>query len=308
MNRLLKMSVAGLFMISGLAGLALMPGCNGATNAALDLVGKDGDKGFMFKTLARGDHHRKYGVFIPMDYKPGTTKKYPAIIFLQGVGEGAGMGDGDGKNMTVGLGPFVALQKESFPFIVMFVQSSGGWDAESVYAQDVITALDDMSKQYPIDQDRVSLTGLSTGGYGTYVIGAKYHDRFAAIVPMGSNGADTSVADKLVGLSVRAYCSESGDIFAGDNDRRMVEKIKTLGGNAEFIQTPTSGHDCWEYVYGSGELFTWMQQQRRKGGHATGTTVVPGSFVKAPAASAAVVSMPVSSSVRSNTASAVTPY
>ncbi len=284
-------------------GVAALAGCNGASNAALNLVGQDGTKGFMFKTLARGDHVRKYGVFIPMSYKPGTSQKYPVIIFLQGVGEGAGMGQGDGKNLTVGIGPFVAEQKDSFPFIVIFPQSSGGWDSESQYAQDVITALDDVAKDYPVDQDRVSLTGLSTGGYGTYVIGAKYHDRFAALVPMGSNGSDTSIADKLVNISVRAYCSESGDIFAGDNDRRMVEKIKTLGGNAEFIQTPTSGHDCWEYVYGSGELFTWLQQQRRHSSHAMAPVV--GQRRVSAAASAAPVS---SSAVHSNASAAVTPY
>ncbi len=52
-------------------------------------------KGFMFKTLTRIDHVRKYGVFIPLAYKP--TQKYPVIIFLQGIGERAGFGQGDGK-------------------------------------------------------------------------------------------------------------------------------------------------------------------------------------------------------------------
>jgi predicted peptidase len=288
MNRFLKTCSVMAFMLGSL----VLAGCNGATNRALELVGQDGNnKGFNFKTLTRGDHVRKYGVFIPLNYKP--TQKYPVIIFLQGVGEGAGFGEGDGKNMTVGLGPFVALQRESFPFIVIFPQSSGGWDAESEYAQDVITALDDVSKQYSVDPDRVSLTGLSTGGYGTYAIGARYADRFAALVPMGSNSCDTSLADKLVRVSVRAYCSEAGDIFAGDNDRRMVEKIKTLGGNAEFIQTPTTGHDCWEYVYGSGDLFAWLQTQRRR--PAAASTAIPAkSSSSAPAI------------IRSNVAAAVT--
>jgi predicted peptidase len=126
-----------------------------------------------------------------------------------------------------------------------------------------MTALDDVSKKYSVDADRVTLTGLSTGGYGTYAIGAKYHDRFAALVPMGSNSSDMGDCDKLTKLQVRAYCSASGDIFAGSNDRDMCTKIDTLGGHAEFIETPTSGHDCWEYVYGSGDLFAWLKTQRR---------------------------------------------
>lgn len=260
MNRLLKCTLAPALLVAGL----FLGGCNGASNRALDMVGKDGEKvGFNFRTLTRGDHVRKYGVFVPVRYNP--AEKYPVIIFLQGVGEGAGLGQGDGKNMTVGLGPFVGLSKDTFPFIVLFVQSSGGWSANDEYAQDVLTALDDASKAYSIDQDRVTLTGLSTGGYGTYVIGAKYAERFAALVPMGSNGADTSIAGRLTKVAVRAYCSESGDVFAGDNDQRMVRAINALGGRAEFIQTPTSGHNCWEHVYGGGELFKWLQAQRRYG-------------------------------------------
>ncbi len=39
---------------------------------------------------------------------------------------------------------------------MIFPRSSGGWDADSIYAQDVITALDDVSKAYNIDARRVS--------------------------------------------------------------------------------------------------------------------------------------------------------
>ena len=80
---------------------------------------------------------------------------------------------------------------------------------------------------------------------------------------MGSNGAALGEAAKLTRVAMRAYCSKSGDILAGNNDRNMVEKINLLGGRAEFIQTPTNGHDCWEYVYGGGELFDWLLVQRR---------------------------------------------
>ncbi len=277
MNRLLKLCALMVFMLTGLT----LGGCNGASNRALDMIGQDGPKlGFNFRTLTRGDHVRKYGVFVPISYK--ATNKYPVIIFLQGVGEGCGWGQGDGKNLTVGLGPFVALQKATFPFIVIFPQSAGGWSADSEYAQDVITALDDVSKEYSVDADRVSLTGLSTGGYGTYVIGAKYRDRFAALVPMGSNDSESAVSGQLVNLSVRAYCSAGGDMFAGNNDQRMVERINSLGGHAAFIQTDTFGHDCWEAVYGSGELFGWLQNQRRR------TAIAPAAIPSTPRGAAPV--------------------
>jgi predicted peptidase len=226
------------------------------------MVGEDGAKGFQFRTISRGMHVRKYGVFIPMTYRP--SKKYPVIVYLHGIGESQGMGEGDGKNLNVGLGPSVAFQKDTFPFIVIFPQCDGKWDANSVYADDVIAALDDVVKNYSVDQDRVTLTGTSIGGYGAYAIGAKYHDRFAAIVPLCSNQLDLSDVPSLTKVPIRAYVSASGDMFAGTHDQEMVEAISAHGGKAELIATPTVGHNCWDYVYSRPELFAWIAQQRRR--------------------------------------------
>jgi len=277
------------------AWLGALAGCNGATDIAVDRVGQDGNKGFMVKTVQRGAWTRKYGLFVPLSYTgggPGAAQKYPVIIFLHGVGEGAGMGAGNLKQMTVGLGPAVARKAEEFQFIVIFPQSSGGWDPDSEYVADMFAALDQVSKEYRVDNDRVILTGLSTGGAGTWEIGAKYHDRFAALVPMGSNGSKSSDAANLTDMPVRAYCSAAGDIFAGWNDQSMVNRIKKLNPNApaQFIATPTMGHDCWENVYGGYELFTWMQQQRRGG--ATGVAQ-QGSLATTPATPARPVTAPV---------------
>src|SRR5438045_9426718 len=114
-------ALVGMIVVVGCVGVAA---CNGASERARQAIGKDGDKGFMYKTLTRGNHVRKYGVFIPLNYT--ASVKWPVIIFLQGVGEGQGMGAGDGKNLTVGLGPFVEEKKATFSFICIFPQSSGG--------------------------------------------------------------------------------------------------------------------------------------------------------------------------------------
>jgi predicted peptidase len=251
-----------LFALALLAiTLSALGGCNGATERARLAVDQDGDRGFKYAHIKHGWHDRKYAYFIPLNYN--SNRKYPVIIFLHGQGEGAGLGPGDGKQLTVGLAPFVEQQRDSFPFICIFPQSDGTWNANSEYARDVIAALDDLATRYTLDLDRVSLTGLSTGGYGSYAIAAKYPDRFAAIVPMGTNTSPLSFAEKLTRIPVRAYCSESGDILAGSNDSDMVNKLNRLGGRAEFIQTPTSGHNCWEYVYGSGDIFYWLRGQYR---------------------------------------------
>lgn len=258
MFRIALKSLVLAAMFIGLAGLA---GCNGARDDAVNSI-NNGPTGFMVKQLARGDRHRNYGLFVPRNYS--ATKQYPVIIFLHGIGE---TGSDAHANMRVGLAPFVADQASSFPFICIFPQSNGGWDENSEEAADIFTALDDVAKSYNVDRDRVSLTGLSTGGVGTWAIGGKYKNVFAALVPMGSNGTADKWVPELVDMNIRAYCN-GGDMFAGfgGNDRGMVEKVKTAGGrNAEFTLTDGPGHDCWEGVYSSGELFSWLEVQRRRG-------------------------------------------
>lgn len=256
MNRLAKACLALAFVC---AGLVTLPGCNGARDTALNMVGQSGDKGFNIKTLTRGDRTRKYGVFIPLNYTP--TKSYPVIVFLHGLGEGGG----DSRaNLRVGLAPFVADRASNFPFIVLFPQSdSGSWDENSQNALDIFTALDDVSKQYNVNKDMVSLTGLSTGGYGTWAIGAKFKDRFAALVPMGSNASAEKYAADLKNMPIKSY-HNGGDPFAAIwNDESMCSKVNAAGGHADFYRTDGGGHDCWSAVYSDGELFTWLLQQRR---------------------------------------------
>jgi predicted peptidase len=287
-------------------GFSTLTGCNGARDTALSTL-NSGPKGFMHKKLVRGNRTRTYALFVPVNYNPNT--KYPVIIFLHGVGEG---GNDAKSNLRVGLAPFVADRMGNFPFICIFPQSeSGNWNENSEAAADVIACLDDAAKNYSIDQDRVSLTGLSTGGYGTYAIGAKYKDRFAALVPMGSNGAPTSAAGDLVNIPLRAYCN-GGDMFGafGGNDRGMVDRIKTLGGkSAEFTQTNGEGHNCWEGVYGSGELFGWLLQQRRRGAAAVpGATPVRSSSSITPVTAPTTPVSAVPAKASRNTSVAPTPY
>src|SRR5512145_1336648 len=147
----------------GVAGCAGDPGRR--TNRAMPQ-----GTGFQLREVKNSTSSRKYSVFIPADYKPG--QRYPAIVFLHGIGEGGS----DGKKCTkVGLGPAVARRAATFPFIVVFPQVKGNWKGRDK-AQLVMDVLNDVKKGYSIDANRVALTGLSTGGEGTWLIGARYAD------------------------------------------------------------------------------------------------------------------------------------
>jgi predicted esterase len=306
MKRALVLSLAAAVMVSGMSALT---GCNGANDHFVNILDKGPErKGARIKTLVRGDRQRKFGVFIPYNYS--DTGKYPVIVFLHGMGEG---GNDSIPNLRVGLAPFVADKANEFNFICIFPQSeSGSWDENSEAATDVIASLDMVLKEYPgADADRVSLTGLSTGGYGTWAIGAKYKERFAALVPMGSNASASGWADKLVNMPIWSF-HNSGDPFAAAwNDSTMVSKLQTMGNkNCTYTEYPAGGHNCWEAAYGDGQVFSWLMTQRRAGASPVRATGSAAPVAKPAAAIVPVVSPVVSSPVRSNASGVVpaTPY
>jgi pimeloyl-ACP methyl ester carboxylesterase len=58
-----------------------------------------------------------------------------------------------------------------------------GFDWEDWGRIDALEAMADFSQRYPYDPERVYLTGHSMGGHGTWILGALFPDKFAAIGP-----------------------------------------------------------------------------------------------------------------------------
>ena len=88
---------------------------------------------------------------------------------------------------------FVILLKDgsmkknpSFIFAPQCPDDSKGWRGE--YLDDVIGLLKTAIKNLPVDEDRIYITGLSMGGFGTWSALAEAPDLFAAAVPVCGGG------------------------------------------------------------------------------------------------------------------------
>jgi predicted peptidase len=242
-------------VFAALISLLSLVGCGSNPANAVNKKAPAGT-GFALKTfkLSNGDS-KKCTVFVPFNYDP--QKQWPTIVFLQGVGEGGSDGV---KNTTVGLGPAIAKKPETFDFIAVFPQSGGFWTSDDSH-QMAIDCLNAVEKEYSVDKSRVYLTGLSTGGKGVWLIGAKNPGRFAALVPMCAYSGE-SVADKLTKTPVWAF-HNAGDMFVpAGSTKATVKKINSLGGHAKQTIYGAIGHDCWGRAYNDPELFTWLRQQR----------------------------------------------
>jgi len=232
-------------------------GCGGNPSSS---VNRKAPAGTGFKVLQADIGKKdksKYSVFVPFNYDANV--KSPAIVFLHGLFEGGSDGV---KNTTVGLGPIIAKDPKKYPYIILFVQTGGGgWTSDREYDK-VIAVLDDASRRYSIDPDRVTLTGLSTGGRGVWGTAAKYPTRFAALVPICGYEVKKAV-EKIKSIPTWAFHNRGDPFVNSSASSNMVKWIKKAGGNAKVSLYGAVGHDAWSRAYRDKELWTWIASQRR---------------------------------------------
>src|SRR5262249_61259223 len=97
--------------------------------------------------------------------------------------------------------------------------------------------IDKLLKGLPIDRDRIYLTGLSMGGYGTWDLLARRPELFAAAAPV-CGGADESTADKIKHIPVWAFHGAQDTAVKPARSRNMVAAPEKAGSKPEQTQNP----------------------------------------------------------------------
>ena len=145
--------------------------------------------------------------------------------------------------------------------------------AGSIWSDEAVLALlDEIQEKYRVDLDRVYLTGLSMGGYGTWSLGMKYPDRFAAIAPICGGGSILDVLlvppgkqGALKRLPVWAFHGAKDNVVPLEQSEDMINALKKAGNqNTKLTVYPEAGHDSWTEAYNSQELYDWFLQHTRE--------------------------------------------
>jgi predicted peptidase len=253
-----------LTLLLAATALLAFPLCLSAEQtAASDPSAVQTPKQFQFtRTLSARLH---YLLFLPKGYDAKAEKHWPLMLFLHGAGE---RGTNIWAVATHGP-PKIVATRPDFPFILVSPQCP----EHQLWSRDVLLALlDDIIATYAVDTNRVYLTGLSMGGYGTWDLGLSYPERFAAIVPI-CGGGDRITAMLSSGNKSRALRTLGIWAFHGGKDpvvpltesQRMVEIVKKLGAHdVKLTVFPEASHDSWTEAYNTPELYDWLLKHERK--------------------------------------------
>ena len=204
-----------------------------------------------------------YAVWLPPGYD--RSRAWPCIVFLNGSGE-CGT---DGLRQTwQGLGPALLAHPERWPFVAVLPQKPSA-DEEWEEREDLVFgALTAVQKRFRIDPERIALSGISQGGHGAWMIGARHPERWSCLVPVCGYGRAQTVAPRTAGLPVWAFQGAKDDVVDPRETQGIVAELarrKKERGLPEprFTLYPELGHGCWAAAFGDSTLPAWMLEQRQ---------------------------------------------
>jgi len=195
-----------------------------------------------------------YLLYLPQSYGK-TRERWPLVIFLHGSGE-----RGTDLELVKRHGPPRRVEEGAdFPFVLASPQCPLGrwWSIDQLDA-----LLRHLTATLEVDTDRVYVTGLSMGGFGTWSLALEFPDRFAAIAPVCGGGIPYR-ANLLRDLPVWAFHGRKDPVIPPSYSVEMVEAINAAGGNARLTIYPDAGHDSYTETYARADLYEWLLAQRR---------------------------------------------
>jgi predicted peptidase len=204
-------------------------------------------------------------------------RKYPLVIFLHGSGE---RGTDNEAQLKWGALSFASEDNmKKFPAFVVAPQcpptqgwaNMSGWETGNIKMLDqpsksmemVIGLVRQMIKNFPVDTNRIYITGLSMGGFGTFDAIMRYPDLFAAAVPV-CGGGDISKAALISKLPIWIMTGAEDPAVPSDKLLEMAQALGKAGGKPGYTQYPEVGHFSWIHAYSDPMLMPWLFRQRKK--------------------------------------------
>jgi predicted peptidase len=206
-----------------------------------------------------------------------TLRRYPLVIFLHGSGE---RGSDNEAQLKWGVMNFATDQNLMLhPAIVIAPQcpEKMGWSnftrskissearlqpTPSKPMELVIGLIHQLMKTMPVDSNRIYITGLSMGGFGTYDAIERYPELFAAAVPV-CGGGDVSKVSVIAHLPIWIFHGAEDPAVNPTYSLDMLQALTKAGAHPGLTQYPEVGHFSWLGAYSDVLMMEWLFRQHK---------------------------------------------
>ncbi len=206
-----------------------------------------------FSTTVSKQVASHYLVVKPRDYSP--DKKYPLLIFLHGRGE-----QGDDIDRVKIHGPFKMVEQLGLELLVIAPQSPQDerWDIDMLDA-----FVEEVIQKYPVDKNRIYLTGLSMGGEAVWRLAIRRPETFAAIAPICGGWSSPSQAERLRNVPVWAFHGAKDSTVLLQESKKMLAALEAFGADVRLTVYEDIAHASWKPAYKDPELYQWMMSHSK---------------------------------------------
>ncbi|PSL43747.1 fibronectin type III domain protein [Chitinophaga niastensis] len=215
----------------------------------------NGFKAYFYKGMA-------FRLKFPKTYQPGVVdgKKYPVYVFYHGRGEGAPIYDNDFQLSHGGDVFNAAVNNGLYDGFLLYPQSTDGtWGTN--YYDNVAELLNIMATEVKADLNRVTVNGLSEGGYATWEFMLRYPKLVAGALPMSGIAIGYN-------SGINSFKFTPVWLFQGGKDgapapytaQQMVNTEHTAGGNFTYKLYPTLGHNTWDSAWQEPDFIPFMNR------------------------------------------------
>ncbi len=197
----------------------------------------------------------EYLIYLPKKYST-SEKKYPLVIYLHG-----GSQTGNDLNKLKAYGPPKLVNEgQGFEFLIVSPQCPDGkyWSTDNWFDPLYL----ELVNKYRIDTNRIYLTGISMGGYGTWQTAVAHPDRFAAIAPLCGGCDDSTLICQIKDVPVWTFHGTSDNIIPIDETEKLVKRLDECNGNVKFTKLENEGHGI-QYLYEKKDIYDWFLKHHK---------------------------------------------
>ena len=185
------------------------------------------------------------------------NEKVPLIVQLHGAGE---RGDGREELEKVDVHGFSKYLKDAEHNCIVIMPQCPADTFWAARVESIVKFIEHLIKEFNVDEDRVYLTGLSMGGYGTWFTAMARPDLFAAIAPVCGGGMAWNAG--VLKMPIWAFHGAADDTVTPIQTDEMVSKLKEFNCDVTYTRIDGVGHNVWENAYNK-DLLEWLLSKKR---------------------------------------------
>lgn len=195
-------------------------------------------------------------------YRPTEMKEnLPMVVQLHGAAE-VGYGREDLYKVDVAGFSHLLTEEADYPCIFVLPQCEvdSFWVAEIA---NLYCFIQSVKQEFHVDDNRVYLTGVSMGGYGTWYMALRHPELFAAIAPVCGGGMVWRAY--VLDMAIWAVHGTEDEVVYPAESIQMIHKVRMSDTNKQEVKLTLLdgvGHNAHDYAY-TQEMLNWLLSKRK---------------------------------------------